>query len=225
MKKCLMLVRLEKSDISKMHIAELSGRFNPSAQGLDIIETAAIYHALPEAFLNDHDGKKEVWKSTIEDAFKKMYAQKQTNSLPKNLVRFSGYVNEIPFFKGDDKYHTFCKEISATDDSESFLKLSQEKSNKHLAVAESKRKGDTTADLSKDNRFTTGNMNDDLQNDLKMALSKRNSVSLGPHSSSNPKRPNPFNCGGGEGGNQSMQDELRNVLKKRNNSSKKLLED
>ena len=47
MKKCLMLVRLKAYDISKMHIAELSGRFNPSAQGLDIVEMASIYHAIP----------------------------------------------------------------------------------------------------------------------------------------------------------------------------------
>lgn len=241
MKKCLMLVRLKKDDISKMHIAELSGRFNPSAQGLDIVETAAIYHALPETFLNDHDGKKEQWKCGVEDAFKKMYSQKASNSLPKNAVRFHGYSSEIPYFKDDNKYHTFCKESSATDDSDNFLKMSKQKSDKHLAtVAETKITNqckDTSISESEvpalasptravSLRMSAGKIGDgDLQNELKLALNKRNSTSSIACGSE--RRPNPFlpqASAAGPGANPSMQDELRNVLMKRN-STRKLTEE
>ena len=51
-KKCLWLVRVSTVDISKMHIAELQGRFNPEAQGLDIVEMAAIFANTPAKFMN-----------------------------------------------------------------------------------------------------------------------------------------------------------------------------
>jgi hypothetical protein len=52
-KKCLWLIRCSSHDIGKMHIAELMGRFNPEAQGLDIVETAALYAIIPSKFAND----------------------------------------------------------------------------------------------------------------------------------------------------------------------------
>lgn len=224
MKKCLMLVRLVKADISKMHIAELSGRFNPSAQGLDIVELAAIYHSLPEAFLNDHDGKKEQWKSSVEDAFKKLYSQKLSNSLPKNSLRFSGYVNETPFFKDDDKYHSFSKESSATDDSDAFLKVSKRRSDSSVRVVDNglgnelssvkTSPGSTTCNyVPSINKKSVGRASAPAgkinSGDLLSALKSRKSA----NAASSEGR-----AGGGDSGpdqSQSMQDELKNVLKRR----------
>jgi hypothetical protein len=239
MKKCLMLIRLMKDDISKMHIAELSGRFNPSAQGLDIVEMAAIYYALPDFFLNDHDGKKEQWKASIEEAFKKLYSQKVANNLPKNLVRFNGYLKETPFFKDDDKYHTFSKESSATDDSENFLKVSKQKSEKLLAVSESdgdnkseeqqhesKPSADVTSQeaVGKNNRKTMPAVGNELLMALKV---KRSSMLTGGNESRKPLKANALTGGGGAGAGagsgDAMQDELRNVLQRR--SQRKLMAD
>ena len=46
-RKCLWLVRMSSAEIAGLHHADLYGRFNSTAQHLDIIETAAIYASLP----------------------------------------------------------------------------------------------------------------------------------------------------------------------------------
>ena len=243
MKKCLMLIRLMKEDISKMHIAELSGRFNPSAQGLDIVELAAVFHALPDTFLNDHDGKKEQWRTGIQDSFQKLYKQKMSNSLPRNLTRFKGYVDETPFFQDDDKYHTFCKK-SVADDSANFLKLSKEKSEKLLVTASAEKGNinntekniscaDQESELERDHRHSTGKINlmagDSIQNELKFALKKKKcvvSTTRATHTScALPQHKLGNNSDGGGGGGEdkaardgitsSIQDELKTALKRR----------
>lgn len=53
-----------------------TGRFNPEAQGLDIVETAAIFCALPTAFtIADGEGKKERWRAGVEQQVKEMLKQ------------------------------------------------------------------------------------------------------------------------------------------------------
>jgi hypothetical protein len=47
-RKCLWLVRMSSAEIAGLHEADLYGRFNSTAQHLDIIETAAIYASLPK---------------------------------------------------------------------------------------------------------------------------------------------------------------------------------
>ena len=42
-KHALKLLRMSEAYIASLHIVELSGRFNSQGQGLDIVETAAIY--------------------------------------------------------------------------------------------------------------------------------------------------------------------------------------
>lgn len=55
-RQCLFLVRMSSAEIARLHEADLYGRYNCTAQHLDIIETAAIYASLPETFLNDPIG-------------------------------------------------------------------------------------------------------------------------------------------------------------------------
>jgi hypothetical protein len=91
MKKALWLVRISSNDINKMHIAELTGRFNPEAQGLDIIETASIFAAIPPTFKNDPGGKKERWRMSVETSLKSMYSQHKKGKLPANKMRCPDY--------------------------------------------------------------------------------------------------------------------------------------
>jgi hypothetical protein len=232
MKKCLMLVRLAKEDISKMHIAELSGRFNPSAQGLDIVEMAAIFYALPDCFLNDHDGEKEQWKQSVEDSFKKMYAQRLSNSLPKNVARFRGYASEVPFFEDDDKFHSFCKASSATDDSENFLEKSNLKAISDLKLVQPKKNNVAIADKSETDATSEENKTigspgklGSLDGELEKVLKMKNRNSTGKLKSTDMQKELKFALNkrnsvstvgsGGNCSNISMQDELKNALKKR----------
>ena len=137
MKKCLWLVRVSKHDLSKMHIAELSGRFNPEAQGLDIIECAAIYMSLPDKFLNDHDGKKERWKSNVEAQFRSLYSKKISNGLNANQMRHPAYKTQIPNFIDDTALHKFGEVLKNTDQTEDefILKSKAKKIGRRSSVA------------------------------------------------------------------------------------------
>jgi post-segregation antitoxin (ccd killing protein) len=58
-KRCLWLIRMSQSDIAKMHVADLTGKYNTEAQNLDVIEMAAIYQwLLGVNFESDAGGKK-----------------------------------------------------------------------------------------------------------------------------------------------------------------------
>jgi hypothetical protein len=105
-KKCLWLIRLDKSDLQKLHEAELMGRFNPDGQNLDVVEIAAIYAAVPEKFLNDPFGRKARWKERLETMLKQMVTDKQNGKLTKAKERFSGYKNVVPPYVGRTTMHT-----------------------------------------------------------------------------------------------------------------------
>jgi hypothetical protein len=65
-KKCLWLLRMNEDSIKKLHAADLMGRYTYEAQGLDIVEIAALYAAIPAKFGNDASGKKQLWQSKLE---------------------------------------------------------------------------------------------------------------------------------------------------------------
>lgn len=101
-KKCLWLVRVSTKDISRMHVAELQGRFNSEAQGLDIVELAAIFAMVPEKFLNDDAyGRKERWRKSLEETLKTYYSQMKNKSLPKLKLRHTVYKDKAPVYSKD----------------------------------------------------------------------------------------------------------------------------
>lgn len=90
-KQCLWIVRLSREEISRLHIADMSSRFDCLSQGLDIVELAAIYFCLPETFHNDTAGKKREWREAIERNLKLMLEDKDADCLPKAKLRSSVY--------------------------------------------------------------------------------------------------------------------------------------
>mmetsp|Transcript_7275 Transcript_7275/g.10825 ORF Transcript_7275/g.10825 Transcript_7275/m.10825 type:complete len:453 (+) Transcript_7275:87-1445(+) len=90
-RKCLWLVRMSSAEIAGLHQADLYGRYNSTAQHLDIIETAAIYASLPVRFNNDKNGKKREWRRTIEDNLKQMLLMNDNDELPAGKIRHSSY--------------------------------------------------------------------------------------------------------------------------------------
>ena len=104
-KKCLWLIRILKSDIERIHEAELMGRFNPESQGLDIVETAAIYAAIPQKFNKDATGRKEAWRLSLEKNLKDMYKQHKAGTLLKIKKRSLAYNNQVPQFTARETLH------------------------------------------------------------------------------------------------------------------------
>lgn len=100
-KQCLWLVRMSPEEISRLHEADISNRFDTAAQMLDIIEMAAIYASLPETFRQDTTGKKIEWRQRIENTFKEMLRAIDINELPPGKVRAPVY-QEVPFGPFDD---------------------------------------------------------------------------------------------------------------------------
>jgi hypothetical protein len=57
-KRCFWLIRMSQSDIAKVHVADLTGKYSAEAQSLNVIEMAAIYHwLLGVNFESDVGGK------------------------------------------------------------------------------------------------------------------------------------------------------------------------
>ena len=94
-KKCLWLVRMSPEEISRLHEADLFGRYNTSGQVLDIVEIAAIYCSLPDEYLNDHTGKKKEWADLLEQNLKQMLIEQEKHTLPKGKQRSPLYKEEI----------------------------------------------------------------------------------------------------------------------------------
>lgn len=111
-KKCLWLVRILPSDIERMHIAELQGRFNPQGQGLDIVELAAIYAAIPENFGRDH--KKIAWRLSLEKQLKDLEKDRQANKLIASKKRHPAYKNQIGLFAEVEDMHSM-QVVSGSD--------------------------------------------------------------------------------------------------------------
>jgi hypothetical protein len=85
-KRCLWLIRMSQSDIAKMHVADLTGKYSPEAQNLDVIELAAIYQwLLGVNFESDVGGK----KLKMRDALKRSVKEKMAS-----LTSFDDLVNK-----------------------------------------------------------------------------------------------------------------------------------
>eukprot|EP01031_Cornospumella_fuschlensis_P035110 gene35110-42525_t len=127
-KKCLWLVRLTREDISKLHVAELSGRFNPEAQGLDVVEIAAIFCALPTAFtIADGEGKKERWRAGVEQQVKDMLKQLKAGTLPTSKKRNAVYASQSGLYGQRSSLHTLraANTGAETTDRQSWMFIGQ----------------------------------------------------------------------------------------------------
>ena len=98
-KKCLWLVRMSITDINKIHASDLTGKFNPIAQGLDIIEMGSLMAAYPEKFANDSDGRKQKLRLQLEQSFKDMWTQLHRGTLPKAKTRNAVYDKQVPAYQ------------------------------------------------------------------------------------------------------------------------------
>jgi rRNA processing protein Gar1 len=90
-RQCLWLVRMSREEIARLHESDLMGRFSSLQQNLDIIETAAIYAALPEEFINDTKERKTEWKNSIEDNLRQMLIDHDNDELPPHRIRCPAY--------------------------------------------------------------------------------------------------------------------------------------
>jgi hypothetical protein len=135
-KKCLWLVRVPESDIGKIHIAELSGRFNPEAQGLDIVEVGALYACVPPKLPNDSSGRKERWRSSIDANLKNLYKQMKAGTLGKGpLFRHPAYKGHAPLYDPAEVAYAAPVEPSAPPlplDDDSVQSSSSEVSKKQM---------------------------------------------------------------------------------------------
>jgi hypothetical protein len=90
-RQCLWLTRMSKKEIAKLHDYDIIGRYNSLQQQLDIIETAAVYAALPEVFGNDPLGKKGDWRNAVEDYLRQMLLENDEDKLPSHRIRNPAY--------------------------------------------------------------------------------------------------------------------------------------
>ena len=90
-KQCLWLCRMGAAEIARLHESDLYGRYNSTGQGLDIIETAAIHASLPTVFNNDASGKKQAWRTDIEENLKQMLLDNDNDVLPMGKIRSPTY--------------------------------------------------------------------------------------------------------------------------------------
>jgi hypothetical protein len=111
-KKCLWLIRLSEENISKLHFAELQGKYSVESNNLDIVETLALYACVPVKFPHDGNGKKALWRKSLEDSAKKLMASKENNTLSASMLRNPAYKNVTGSFTSDELY------VPASDDAE-----------------------------------------------------------------------------------------------------------
>jgi hypothetical protein len=104
-KKCLWLIRMSESYICKLHYAELHGKYSVEGNNLDIVETLAIYASVPVKLPNDGNGKKALWRKSIEDTVKKLMANKENDTLSASLMRNPAYKNHVGLFTSDELYN------------------------------------------------------------------------------------------------------------------------
>ena len=69
-KRALWLTQMPADDIASMHHADLQGAFAP--QGLDLVETRAVFAAVPREFTNAADGKKAMWRKALRERLEAM---------------------------------------------------------------------------------------------------------------------------------------------------------
>lgn len=90
-RQCLWLVRMSKTEIASLHESDLLGRYNSSAQHMDIIETAAIYITLPDRFNGDELGRKAEWRDQVEENLRRMLQDNDNGQLPEGRLRNPAY--------------------------------------------------------------------------------------------------------------------------------------
>ena len=90
-RQCLWLVRMSKTEIASLHESDLLGRYNSSAQHMDIIETAAIYITLPDRFNGDELGRKSEWRDQVEENLRRMLQDNDNGQLPEGRLRNPAY--------------------------------------------------------------------------------------------------------------------------------------
>jgi hypothetical protein len=137
-KKCLWLIRWATHDIGKLHIADLTGRYSYDAQGLDIVEHAAIYAVCPEKFMNDDaSGSKEQWRVKLEEGLKKMYEEMKKGTLAKNKQRAIAYKGQQPFYTNLESYHSAIPLVRGDIDEkrQSFLDLKRRSVSAHRSAS------------------------------------------------------------------------------------------
>jgi hypothetical protein len=105
-KRCLWLIRMNQSDIAKMHVADLTSKYSPEAQNLDVIEMAAIYHwLLGVKFESDAGGRKVKMRDGLKRTLKeKMGAVTSYEDLVKK--RNIAYKNQAGPFTDLDAVYT-----------------------------------------------------------------------------------------------------------------------
>lgn len=69
---------------------------------MDVVETAAVYASLPEAFLNESSGKKMQWRSRLEGVLKSMMDDKEAGKLISSKLRHPAYKGQTPSYVGRD---------------------------------------------------------------------------------------------------------------------------
>jgi hypothetical protein len=104
-KKCLWLIRMAPSYISKLHYAELQGKYSVEGNNLDIVEILAIYACVPVKFPNDGNGKKALWRKSLEETAKKIITSKENNTLTAALIRNPAYKSHIGTFTSTELYN------------------------------------------------------------------------------------------------------------------------
>jgi hypothetical protein len=108
---------MSESYINKLHYAELQGKYSVEGNNLDIVETLAIYASVPVKFANDGNGKKALWRKSLQDTVKKLMLSKENNTLSASQLRNPAYKNHIGLFTSDELYNPDM--MSGTDEESS----------------------------------------------------------------------------------------------------------
>ena len=89
-RRALWLTRMHADDIASTHHADLHGPFSP--QGLDLIETRAVFEAVPRDFVNDPDGKKAAWRMALRERLVHVdWCSRHTRSLHRQRASQQGH--------------------------------------------------------------------------------------------------------------------------------------
>lgn len=96
-KKVLWWLRLpNQSTIAKMHGADLTYKY--SMQGLDLVETQAVWAVVPDKFENDRSGEKEQWRQNCLLKLRELTKKRDKGTLAKKEVRAAAYNDQIGLF-------------------------------------------------------------------------------------------------------------------------------
>ena len=89
--KVLWWTRLDPTLIAKIHIADLRSKY--LIVNLDVTEMRAVMACLPDAFENDPNGEKAVWRANTLESIRGYLKQEAAKQLPKSRLRNQLYFN------------------------------------------------------------------------------------------------------------------------------------